>query len=80
MGTFTTPMKTHSREDLTTKFMFIHPCVVHKCRPNVYDIVAGTRKEHHYIVTCGHDECSKLSQISPESVVDIWNHYNPLNV
>lgn len=78
MGTFTVTMKTHSREDITSRFMFIHDCVIHKKKPQVLHIVAGRNKEDHYVVTCGHDDCTRISMDSPDHIVTIWNNYNPL--
>jgi len=79
MSIVSVKLKTHSREDLTSDFLFINNCTVHGNKPEVLDIVAGKDKEHHYVVTCGHDECSKISMVSAQSVVDIWNHYNPVS-
>lgn len=79
MTVVTTPMKTHSRKNITTDFLFIHDCKIHNCKPSVWDIVSGKMKEHYYLVHCdGSDDCGKLSMDSPEHVVDVWNHYNPI--
>lgn len=78
MGSWSVKMKTHKREDLTSKFLFINDCVIHKCKPKVLHIVAGKHKESHYVVQCKDDDCGKISMHSAESAVTIWNHYNPL--
>lgn len=76
MGVFTVRMKTHKREDITKDCPLIHSCIVHGNKPQVLHIVAGKRKEDHYVVTCGHDECSKITTLSAADAVCIWNSYN----
>lgn len=71
-------MKTHKREDITSQFLFIHDCAVHNVKPTVWHIVAGRRKESHWVVECGHDECTKITMENAETTVTIWNNYNPL--
>lgn len=78
MGIISTPMKTHNRTDLSDKYLFINDCIVHRCKPTVLDIVAGRRKEHHYVVQCKSEDCGKISMVSADHVVTVWNHYNPL--
>ena len=79
MSVVTFQMKTHSRDKLNSQFIFINDCKVHNCKPNVWHIVSGKRKESYYLVECvGHDECGKLSQVSADHVVTVWNHYNPI--
>lgn len=80
MGVFIATMKTHSTEDLSTKYMFIQDCIVHGCKPKVLDIVAGKRKEHHFVVKCKEESCGKISMISADHVVTVWNHYNPTSL
>lgn len=80
MGTYTTPLKTHSRTVLTEQFN-VNPCAIHNCKPVVLDVVAGKNKEHHYVVVClENDICNKISMESAKAVVEIWNQYNPTSL
>ena len=71
-------MKNHSREDITDRFENINDCVVHKCKPVIMDIVAGRRKEHHYVAVCKSDDCTKLTTDPDDRIVQIWNKWNPV--
>lgn len=77
MSTISFTLKTHNREDITSQFIFINDCIVHKCKPTVLHIVAGKRKESHWVVLCKDEDCNKISMQSPEHVVTAWNFYNP---
>lgn len=78
MSVLSVKLKTHSREELTGKFLLeLNNCIIHNQIPIILDIVAGRRKEHHYIAGCCSDSCGKISMTSAEDVVSIWNKHNP---
>ncbi len=72
-------MKTHSREDITDQFPDLNDCIVHNRKPRILKIVAGRRKEIHYVAVCNKDECSKIS-MDAQQTVNAWNKWNPQNI
>lgn len=78
MSTFSVNLKTHSRTKLTILYTGkLNNCLVHKCHPEILDIVAGRRKEHYFVAICKSDDCSKISSENADNVVSIWNKWNP---
>lgn len=76
MSTISIQMKTHSQGDITEQFSDLKKCIIHDVGPRILDIVAGKRKEHHFVAMCLNDDCTKLSMTSAEDVVNIWNKHN----
>lgn len=80
MTTVTVKLKTHAVHDITDLYVGrLNPCIIHGSKPNVTNTVAGRDKDNHYIVTCGHDECSKISMDGADESVNYWNKYNPIS-
>lgn len=73
------PLKTHSRTDITNQFDNLNECFIHHCKPTILDIVAGRHKEHHFVASCISDHCGKISSVSGQDVVNIWNNLNNVN-
>ena len=69
-------MKTHSREDITEQFPDLNNCIIHNIKPRILKIVAGKRKEVHYVAHCKHDDCGKIS-FDVNDTVNAWNKWNP---
>ncbi len=77
MGTYSVQLKTHNRTDLTEQYLDkLCECKVHKIKPRILNIVAGKRKEQHYVALCSDDDCGKISMESADEVVGFWNKYN----
>jgi hypothetical protein len=76
MSVTTVKLKTHNRTDITSQYD-LNNCTVHNRKPVILDIVAGRRKEHHYVAVCKDDDCGKISMDSGQAVVNIWNKWNP---
>lgn len=75
--TYSIPLKTHKRTDLTKKFEEeLELCKIHNKTPQIMNIVAGKEKEHHFIAICQDDACGKISMESAEQVVYYWNLHN----
>lgn len=80
MGVVQFQIKTHKRTVLTHLFPNISPCIIHNQKPAVMEIIAGRRKEKHFVVICKHDEdCNKISMESVEVAVNAWEKYNNPN-
>jgi hypothetical protein len=75
MGIYSIKLKTHSRENITHKFENLNYCIIHLCQPEIFKIVAGSRKDINYIAVCKHDDCGKISD-SEEDLINVWNKYN----
>jgi hypothetical protein len=78
MGVIEFKLKTHSRENLTSNYPDLNNCIVHNRKPVIEKIVAGRHKDVHFIATCNHDDCGKISH-SADAVVAAWNRWNPKN-
>ena len=77
MGSWSAKMKTWSREFITDKFPDLHKCKEHGVRPHIIKIVAGKRKETHYVASCPYDDaCDKITMEG--NIGEIWNKYNPI--
>lgn len=77
MATISVNIKTHAVHDLTDFYKgIVNKCAIHGVKPSVINTVAGRKKDSHYIVTCGHDECSKISMDDPIVAINYWNKYN----
>jgi len=69
-------MKTHSRENITDTLPELNDCIVHKCKPSIFKMVVGKRKEIFYVANCKDDDCGKIGS-SADEVVKSWNKFNP---
>lgn len=74
---FQTTLKTHFRENITEQFSELHNCINHNCPPTIMKIIAGKRKESHFVALCIDEKCNKISMESGSDVVNIWNKFNP---
>ncbi len=75
MGIISFPIKTHSREDITTQFE-LNDCIIHHCKPKIYKIVSGRRKYIDFVAVCKEDACNKISD-DVNITVEAWNKWNP---
>ena len=77
MSIVTFQMKTHSRVDVTDQVADqLNDCVKHHCKPGIFKMVVGKRKETFYVANCQHDDCGKISTTLEETVA-AWNKWNP---
>lgn len=76
MGIVQFQLKTHSREDITNLFE-LNDCIVHNCKPTILKIVAGKRKEIHYVAVCKDEQCGKIT-MEENNIDKIWNKWNNL--
>lgn len=76
MSIFQFQLKTHSRESLNHLYESkLNPCIVHGCLPSIQKIVAGSRKEIHFVALCEEEDCNKITDTA-DSVVSAWNKSN----
>lgn len=80
MSCMTVKLKTHSRTNLTDSFDNINACTVHNHKPEILKVVAGRNKDVHFLAVCESDDCGKICMESAQSVVDIWNKFNPITL
>lgn len=76
MGIFSVKLKTNSKKDITNRFDNLKPCAVHGCLPSILEIVAGRKKEKHFVAVCKDENCGKISTESAEILVGYWNSRN----
>lgn len=77
MGVITYTMKNHVRKIITHLFPNISHCSIHGCRPIVFEIIAGRKRETYYVVVCKiSDQCNKISLESADKVVEVWEKHN----
>ena len=79
MIVFQVQIKTHSRESLNHLYEGkLNPCVVHGRLPEIQKIIAGRRKDVHFVALCEHEDCNKITDTA-DKVVEHWNKWNPKN-
>ncbi len=75
MTHFEIKLKTHSRQVL--EYPNAAPCFIHGDKPEILKIVAGRSKDIHYVAHCKmSDNCNRITTLSADEVVRIWNNYN----
>lgn len=77
MSVFTSQMKVHSREDITSQFTNLHNCKIHNCLPEIQRIVSGRNKYIDFVAFCKDDSCIKIADSTYE-IEKIWNQFNPI--
>ncbi len=66
----------HSKTDITKTCRTLNDCERHGCKPKVFKIKAGKKKQTYYVVWCESDNDRAIVTPILEDALTAWNIHN----